>query len=97
MSKSGKLDSNPVWQIMNDPDFCKKCRVRDMVLLASLQKLGALSPEELGDIAREAFKRTSDQRVGKFIKALAEAMTEEAVGDIVKTIFSHCELPEVAS
>lgn len=86
---------NPVWQVINDPAFAQKCENRDPGLLAKLKDLSAYRPERLGELAQEAFANTTDQRSGKFIRSLSRAMTELAVGEIVHTIFSHCEISSV--
>lgn len=92
--QSNDLAKNPIWRIINDREFPGKCKMRDPVLLAELQTLTTLPIEALGQHAREAFARTTDQRVGKFIRALSDAMTEEAVGDVVQVLFSHCKIPQ---
>ncbi len=89
----GDFKSNPIWQIINDPDFVKKCGTRDQAMLGKLKQLSTYEPEKLGALSREAFAHSTDQRTGKFMKTLSGAMTELAVGDIVRTIFSHCEVP----
>jgi hypothetical protein len=86
-------EDNPVWKIINDPSFVKKCRERDRELVAQLQSLRLLSRETLGKHMRNAFRVTSDQRSGKFVRALSDAMTELANGDMCFAILEQCELP----
>jgi|SRR6185436_10697636 len=92
--ESGDFRDNPLWKIFNDPKFTEKCRQRDPALLDQLRLLSAMDKEALGVRGHQALANTTDQRVGKFFRALGAAMAEPAIGDVLHVALLHCRMPE---
>ncbi len=81
---------NPIWQMLNDPEFSNKCTTRDPVTLARLRGYSAMSPEELGRLWEHALENTSDQRAGKFFRTLVRNLANEAFGEAMQVMLYHC-------
>ena len=87
---------NPIWQLINHPTFAEKCFSQDPEQTARLHALTRIPRAELGRYLRDALYLTSDQRAGKVVRALSDAMTNKANGDIALAIFGQCQLLSVA-